>query len=212
MEKIENLLHSYKIKKIEIRKRLDEFKSVFSENDERIFSELAFCLCTPQSKAKNAWAAITSLNKNNLLLNGTSEQIKPFLNSVRFNGNKSKYIVEARNFFLQDGILKIKSRLSSLSPEQSRAWLVENVKGFGLKESSHFLRNIGFGKDLAILDRHILKNLARYGVVKEIPKSLTRKNYLEIEQKFIEFGNRIGIPMQELDLLFWSEETNFIFK
>ena len=26
------------------------------------------------------------------------------------------------------------------------------------KEASHFLRNIGFGENIAILDRHILKN------------------------------------------------------
>lgn len=211
MKDTRELLETYESKKSEIKKRLEEFKLILNESDERIFSELAFCLCTPQSKAKHAWSAITALNKNNLLLSGTQEQIKPFLNSVRFNESKSKYIVEARNLFSQNGKLEIKSKLNS-SPENLRQWLVENVNGYGLKEASHFLRNIGIGKGLAILDRHILKNLHEYGVIEEIPKSLTEKKYFEIEKKFIEFGEKIGIPMEELDLLFWSEETSHIFK
>lgn len=212
MKNIENLLKSYADKKIEIKKRLQEFKSVFNESDERIFAELSFCLCTPQSKAKHAWAAISALIKNNLLLSGTSDQIKPFLNSVRFNESKSKYIVEARNLFLRNGKLDIKSSLDLSSPEKNREWLAENVKGFGLKESSHFLRNMGLSKNLAILDMHILKNLVEYRIIEEVPKSLTEKKYLEIEKKFIAFSKKIGIPMEELDLLFWSEETGYIFK
>lgn len=38
------------------------------------------------------------------------------------------------------------------------------------KEASHFLRNVGFGEDVAILDRHILRNLERLAVIDEIPK------------------------------------------
>ena len=212
MKNIEDLQKSYESKKSEIKKRLEEFRSVLNESDEIIFAELAFCLCTPQSKAKHAWAAISALNKHNLLLSGNSDQIKPFLNSVRFNESKAKYIVEARNFFMRDSNLEIKSKLDMSSPEKNRQWLVENVKGYGLKEASHFLRNIGIGKSLAILDRHILKNLVEYGVIDEVPKSLTGKKYFEIEKKFIEFSEKIGIPMEELDLLFWSEETGHIFK
>jgi N-glycosylase/DNA lyase len=84
--------------------------------------------------------------------------------------------------------------------------------GFGLKEASHFLRNIGSEFDLAILDRHIIKNLLRYGVIDEIPKSLTKKQYLMIEERMKKFSKKIGIPLAELDLLFWSEETGEIFK
>jgi len=81
-----------------------------------------------------------------------------------------------------------------------------------MKEATHFLRNIGLGKDLAILDRHILKNLNYYGVINELPKTLTKKKYLEIEDKMKKFSEEIKIPIDELDLLFWSEETGKIFK
>jgi N-glycosylase/DNA lyase len=88
---------------------------------------------------------------------------------------------------------------------------VENVKGLGYKESSHFLRNIGY-RNLAILDRHILKNLEKFGAIRTIPKSLTRKQYLKLEKQFHRFADAVGIPLDELDLLFWSLETGEILK
>jgi N-glycosylase/DNA lyase len=139
--------------------------------------------------------------------------IRPFLNTVRFADNKAKYIIEAREFFTENEKLKIKEKILSFPDVlKLRDWLVENVKGLGMKESSHFLRNIGLGSELAILDVHVMDNLEEYGVIEEIPKTLTKKCYLEIEKKMKEFSKLVGIPMDELDLLFWSEETGIIFK
>ena len=64
------------------------------------------------------------------------------------------------------------------SPMELREWLVKNVKGLGYKEASHFLRNIGKSEDLAILDRHILKNLQDLKVINDIPKKLPTQKYL----------------------------------
>ncbi len=94
----------------------------------------------------------------------------------------------------------------------SRRPNTENVNGLGYKEASHFLRNVGLGEEFAILDRHILRNLKDFGVLPEIPISLTKKRYLEIEEKVRRFSREIGIPMGELDLLLWSKETGWIFK
>jgi len=213
MKDISKLLESYKKKKDEIKKRLEEFKEVLNQPDERIFAELAFCICTPQSKATAAWVAITTLMKNDYLFSGSEKLIRPFLNVVRFANNKTKYIVEARNFFTKNDKLRIKEKIKSFNDIlKLREWLVENVKGLGYKESSHFLRNIGLGNCLAILDVHILKNLKEYEVIEEIPKNLTKNNYLEIENKMKNFSKLIGISLDELDLLFWSEETGIIFK
>jgi N-glycosylase/DNA lyase len=209
----EDLLQLYSEKKDELKKRLQDFNQVFQESDERVFAELAFCLCTPQSKATVCWNAISSLTKNNLLFSGNEEQIKPFLNAVRFSENKTKYIIEARNFFTNNSQLQIKNKLKNFqNSQQARDWLVENVKGFGMKEASHFLRNIGMGNDLAILDVHILKNLQEFEVIEKIPKSLTPKKYVEIEQQMKDFSKKIGIPFDEMDLLLWSRETGHIFK
>jgi N-glycosylase/DNA lyase len=126
---------------------------------------------------------------------------------IRFHKNKSRYLITVKAQFP----LIAEQLKSASSSEELRLWLVKNVKGLGWKESSHFLRNIGH-RNLAILDRHILRNLVRLGVLPDLPKSLTATNYLQIEGKFRKFSKRIGIPMDELDLLFWSMETGEILK
>jgi N-glycosylase/DNA lyase len=83
--------------------------------------------------------------------------------------------------------------------------------GLGYKEASHFLRNIGF-RGYAILDKHILRSLYEFGVL-DSPKPPTTKNrYIETENKFKEFANQLGIQLDELDLLLWSEKTGEILK
>ena len=207
------MFNSYSLRKEAIKRRLEDFKKVWQQTDKRIFAELCYCLCTPQSKAEVCDRVITKLEKNNLLFVGSRKQIRPFLNLVRFPENKTEYIVEAREFFTEDRELKIKERIKSFDNMQElREWLADNIMGLGYKEASHFLRNIGLGEELAILDRHILKNLEKYKVIEDIPKTLTRKKYLEIEKKMKEFSEKINIPLAELDLLFWSEETGKILK
>ena len=200
---LEELKKSYETKKDLINQRLDDFKK--EKNDDELFAELAFCLLTPQSKAKLCWLSIEKLKEKGLLFSSSSTKIRPWITTVRFCDNKSRYIEEAQNKFPS-----VKEVLKK-EPEQAREWLVENIKGYGYKEASHFLRNIGI-LDFAILDRHILKNLKKYGVIKEIPKSLTPKKYFEIEKRMKEFSAIIGISLAELDLLFWSQETGEVFK
>jgi N-glycosylase/DNA lyase len=209
-----DLKKSYENKKNKIKERLLDFKNVWNKSDEEIFAELSFCLLTPQTKARSADMAIKYMVKTGILFSGNENQFYRVLKSynIRFPENKAKYIVMARELFKKNGNFEIKSQLQNRSDFDKRDWLVNNVMGFGLKEASHFLRNIGLGFDLAILDRHIIKNLLRYGVINEIPKTLTKKQYLMIEERMKDFSKKIGIPLAELDLLFWSEETGEIFK
>ncbi|MEA1944934.1 MAG: N-glycosylase/DNA lyase [Euryarchaeota archaeon] len=198
----------------EIQSRLEEFDRIREIGDEEtIFAELVFCILTPQSKAKICWAAVENLLDNNLLLEGESDQIVRELYGVRFRYKKSEYVVEARDKLSIDGKIAIKSRISRFSDVyDAREWLVRNVKGIGYKEASHFLRNIGFGENLAILDRHILKNLRSLGIIEEIPDSLSRRKYLEIEKGMKKLAKKVKIPMSHLDLVMWYNETGDVFK
>ncbi|MCD6152161.1 MAG: DNA lyase, partial [Deltaproteobacteria bacterium] len=131
---------------------------------------------------------------------------------VRFKNKKTGYIIEARRFFTKNNRIDIKSKLKGFNNIfELRDWLVQNVKGMGYKEASHFLRNIGLGENLAILDRHILKNLKLFKVIKEIP-ILSRKRYYEVENKMRKFADKVNIPMAHLDLLLWYKETGEVFK
>jgi N-glycosylase/DNA lyase len=211
---MEELVSEYQKVKKQIRERLLEFREVWKESDERIFEEMAFCFCTPQSNARSCFSAVDVLVKTGILLRGDQTSISQRLRgNVRFHNNKSKYIIEARNMFTDSaGRLRIKEMLHHHDPLVLREWLVSNVKGLGYKEAGHFLRNIGMGENIAILDRHILKNMVKYGVIPEVPKAITKRSYLDLEDKFRQFSRQVGIPMAELDLLFWSQETGEIFK
>jgi len=205
----------YLTKKKDILSRLEEFRKVWSSGDEEeIFYELAFCLLTPQSKAKSCWAAISSMREEDILLHGTTDEIRQTLHHcVRFHNKKAQYLADAKKLFLSDGRVFIKPVIENFSDVYAcREWLVKNIRGLGYKEASHFLRNIGLGDNIAILDRHILRNLRRFGVIKEIPDSLGISKYLRIEQDLIAFSKQIRIPPAHLDLLLWYKETGEIFK
>lgn len=205
--------NSYKIKRETIRKRLKEFKQVIHRSDKKIFAEVCFCICTPQSKARVCDGAISRLIESRELYTGNKVVISSYLKGVRFPKNKARFIISARKFFSDNGRIKIKEKIGEFKDNKElRKWLEHNVKGMGFKEASHFLRNIGLGKNLAILDRHIFRNLKKFGVIDEIPSSISRKKYIEIENKMQKFSEKIGIPMEELDLLFWSGETGDVFK
>lgn len=176
----------FKGKKDDIRRRLKEFKEIWEKgNNIDIHVELSFCILTPQSKALNAWKAITTLRDNKILFTGNPEEISKYLNIVRFKNNKGKYLVELREQMKNEkGEIITKDFFSKFkSVYEMREWIVKNIKGMSYKEASHFLRNVGFGKEIAILDRHILKNLVRLGVIDEIPKSLNEKRYKDIEER-----------------------------
>lgn len=207
MEEIKRIYFSVQEK---IRSRLNEFDRLREKgSDEDIFAELVFCILTPQSKAQSCWKTVETLLNKNLLLKGNEDQISKELNRVRFRYKKAEYIIEARKLFSAG----IKSKINEFNDVyNARDWLVQNVKGMGYKEASHFLRNIGFGEELAILDRHILKNLNSLGVIEEIPRSLTKKKYFEIEKKMKKFSEKVKIPMSHLDLVLWYKETGEVFK
>jgi N-glycosylase/DNA lyase len=210
---MKTLLNTYNRIKPDIEKRLNEFINISQNNDkQRILSELYFCILTPQSKAKYCWQAIEELNEKGVLNNGIKEIPDGILNRIRFKNNKAKYIMELKNK-LSSGFGLIEMILNKgVSQKEKRDFIVENIKGIGYKEGSHFLRNIGLGFELSILDRHILKNLKKYKIIEEIPKTLTKSKYFEIENRMKKFSNKINIPMPHLDLLFWYMETGEVFK
>lgn len=195
-------------------KRIIEFKEIWKKaNDRELFIELAFCLLTPQSKAKNAWVAIESLVKSRALFTGTNEAISKELNIVRFKNKKTGYIILARKKFINKGIFHTRQILNNAGNiYEKRNWLVKNIKGIGYKEASHFTRNIGFVEDVAILDRHILKNLKLLNVIAKIPENITVNDYLLIERKMRKFAKEINIPMEYLDFVLWYKETGEVFK
>jgi len=206
-EQLTQLKDLYSSKKDEIRRRLAEFRAV---DPSEYFYELTYCLLTPQTSAENAGKVVDELQR--LSFHSMPIDPEPVLRNrstyIRFHTTKSKHLQKLKDD--APAILKALSELTNASAK--REWLVNNVTGLGYKEATHFLRNVGLNGGLAILDRHILRNLKRYGAIRSVPKSLSRKKYLSLERSFARFSERIGISLDELDLVFWSMETGMILK
>lgn len=223
MEYAKHLMGIYKDKVLHnrMKRRLEYFERVYKrDNDKRLFAELAFCICTPQTKARNGAAAIIDLYNNNLLFRGNAEDTASILiKHVRFHNMKADNIILARNIYFPNGEFILKGRINDALKNDSmvelRNQLAKEVKGYGLKEASHFLRNIGFGQKIAILDRHIMRVMDKLNILPEgmtSKTSLTKNNYLKCEANLLEYSKNEKIPMEYLDFVFWYDATNDIFK
>jgi len=197
-----DLLAEFNSRKPKISAWLASTKDKWCNADDVRF-ELCFCLCTPQSKALVCRNAISKLRKKGLLESAGSEDISKHMTGVRFANNKASYIIEAQTKFLTvyQKIVELNAK-----PLELRDWLVKNVKGYGYKEASHFLRNIGLGEELAILDVHILREMAENGLVSKDEKrkgGLSPRLYLETEKAFAGLAKKLGLKSAELDIAIW---------
>ena len=232
MDKIEPLKQEYTNKKNKIKERLNQFQKFFNEpyswfyrNDElvllpvetkddyRIFEELAFCIFTANTSAEMGAKAVDAVR--NVLINGTANDMTRRLEGIyRFNNVRPAHIIHTRTYLENSLNFQLKNKIKSFkNKDELRDFFALNkdVKGLGMKEASHFLRNIGF-KGYAILDKHIINSLNEFGVLPTNDKPKNAKEYVEIEQKFIDFSKEIGIDMDELDLLLWSRKNGRILK
>jgi len=190
-----------------VERRMLEFEAVGRSSPQRIFSELCFCILTANF---TAWRAIAIQRKvgggfSTLSESGLARKLRTL--GYRFPNTRAGYIVEARKHKNS-----LKKTLSSYGGDENamRDWLVKHVKGLGLKEASHFLRNIGF-KNQAIIDFHIVDVLVKYGFIRR-PKTLSRKKYLAIEKVLAGIAGLLGLSLAELDLYLWYCETGQVLK
>jgi len=205
-------LRNSQIKEV-VDKRLSEFKAFENKEGEEWFSELCFCLLTANSRASSAIRIQDQIGAKGFIHSPQENIVHVIrLNKHRFPNNKGKFIVEARKFVNIKAIIKkLISENVNEGEKFAREFLVENVKGLGYKESSHFLRNVGYG-NLAILDRHILNLMVENEYIENKPKSLNKKIYLEIEGKFNEIAKELGMSNAELDLYMWYMKTGVVLK
>jgi N-glycosylase/DNA lyase len=141
------------------------------------------------------------------------EELTEILSSLghRFARQRAERIVKARESFHRTlELLK-----SGTSPQELRDLLSDacskyKVEGFGLKEASHFLRNIGY-KDVAIIDRHIFRFLKEKGLIPDY-KTMTRKIYLQSEKALKEVAQGLGMSVAELDLYVFYLKTGKVLK
>ncbi len=124
----------------------------------------------------------------------------------RFYRKRAEYIILSRKHSnIKDIILDYECE------RDAREFIVKNIKGLAYKESSHFLRNVGYN-NVAIIDRHILKVLKNEAYLNEIPKSLSKNKYFEIEKILERIGKEVNLSLSELDLYIWYIGTGTVLK
>ncbi len=212
-EKLEELRALYSEKKDSIKAQLDEFKEVHQNaDDRRIFEELSFCILTSAVGPKVGAKSLDAIR--DILLEGSPEALEERLSGVHKYPEKAYYIVHTRDYLKKEYNLKIKDLVGSFDdPIERREFFALNkdIKGLGLTQASHFLRNIGI-KGYAILDRNVVRSLYDLGVLESPKPPTTKKKYLEAEEKMKGFANELGIEVEELDMLLWSMKTGHIPK
>lgn len=233
LKQIEALKRSSVRKKVDVRmKEFAQIRGKGKSSEERIFSELCFCLLTANFTAERGMKIQDALGK--CVLSDKEPVLARKLKKLghRFPNARAGYIAGARkcnaelqallssskkgNSSMKSSMKKRNSALNSADRGSSgkglREWIVANVKGLGWKEASHFLRNIGY-TDVAIIDFHILDLLVREGLVPAPKnKALSKAKYLEVEQVLERVSSRAGVNLAELDLYLWYIETGKVLK
>ena len=202
----EHLRLAYTERRPAILARLADFQRVPRDD---WFYELAFCVLTPQSKALHANLVIEQLKQ--MRFREVGGDPTPVLRNpsqyIRFHNTKASRLVDLREQWTD-----IEALIDSSETARSRRdLLAQTIKGIGMKEASHFLRNVGV-RGLAIIDRHLISNLQQCQVIDEHVRVSTYSSYRNVEDRFEQFAASVGIDMDELDLLFWSSVTGIILK
>jgi len=192
-----------------VEERITEFLGVHGMDTWKWFEELAYCLLTAYSSARMGQLCVDALCYGDGLLHGDLHQVVETLKKKghRFAERRGEYIVKAREL-----APKLKDTIQGFpDSRKAREWLASNVKGIGWKESSHFLRNVGY-LNVAIIDRHIISNMVDHGLIEERPKSITKRRYLEYERLLAEVAGRVEMPLGEMDLYLWYRKTGKVLK
>ncbi|MFH1399985.1 MAG: N-glycosylase/DNA lyase [Nanoarchaeota archaeon] len=191
-----------------VRAKMAAFDALRNAGNEEWYSELCFCVLAANSKSRTSRAIQEELGYAGFS-SAPFETVRDTIlsNKHRFHNNKARFIVANRAH------LRIKDEVTPLLGDltAARAWLARNIVGFGYKEASHFLRNVGYG-DLAVLDRHILFLMHEHGMLDAIPKSMTPRQYLLIEKDFLALAKKAKMRAGEFDFYLWYMRAGDVIK
>lgn len=193
-----------------VLERVEEFLLNNKAGEEIWFRELILCLLTANSSFISAYKALNNLYSHDIELLDI-EQISVILRDAgyRFYNLKSRYIREAIEKYY-GRIKALVKPIADIDQFEAREFLVNNIKGLGYKEASHFLRNLGYF-ELAIIDRHILRyvNTNLYVSVKKVDN---KHRYLLVEGLLRAIASALNMQVGLLDLFIFFKQTQTLVK
>jgi N-glycosylase/DNA lyase len=193
-------------------------------SEQELWNELCFCILSsnvPFEMAKSAFLQL--LAKNLLALERigpkagrqlTRELSRPIYLPRTRDGSMRKYRfprIRASNILgawncLYGSSTTILQLLNGFdSGEAARWFLAATIPGLGMKEASHFLRNVKFSDSLAILDSHILTFLKQTALLSQrFSNGLTPRRYTEIEGIMKAVAENSNLSLAVLDMAVWE--------
>lgn len=221
----EGVMHGY----LKLVSRLDSRKDWREMKEEELWYELCTCILSSNVPYEMATSASMHLSKRGLLEFGhpargdmksviARELSRPLYLPKKRDGSFRRYrfpnvraanIVGAAKFLRHNGN-GLSSILRSFDSDiKTRDFLAAYVPGVGLKEASHFLRNIGYSTSLAIIDSHIVNFLRDTLLSGDIDtRTITQKTYTRLEDIMRNIARSQGLDLSILDHAIWLYMRN----
>lgn len=187
-------------------------------SEELLWEELVNCILSSQVKFELSSAFLESLKQKKLLdfnqdIDSYEEDLVCALKSpvlvgerlvkYRFPNAKAKQISNAKRNIYSEG-LSLKALFDEYPNSlELRTVLVNLVPGLGMKQASMFLRNMSKSFDLAVIDSHILKYMNIVNLIKNVPVSISKLQYLQKEKILKEYTNKFDYPIGCVDYAIW---------
>jgi N-glycosylase/DNA lyase len=190
--------------------------------EEELWKELCFCILSSSVPYEMAESAVLQLSRKGLLEidedEGNMTKLIAFelsrpvyrperkdgsLRVYRFPRKRAHDIAGARKYLYSENS-GLTSLLAGSTLSSVRMSMVTKLPGLGLKEASHFLRNVRYTDSLAVLDSHVMSFLNLFVRPLQLNIGLTPRRYIELEALFVQFARALGLRPAVLDMAIWE--------
>jgi len=194
-------------------------------DEHELWDELCLCILSsnvPSEMARSAYLQLQAKglldteSLGNLSKNEIAHELgRPIYLPRRRNGQFRRYrfpnvrasnIVRTHDVLYQQGP-EIKGILLEDSSDMVRELLARTLPGIGMKEASHFLRNVKYSDSLAIIDSHVIRFLEEnLGLPLEFKgtNGLSLGGYIELENVLKQISANLEIRLGVLDMAIWN--------
>jgi len=209
---------------LKLKPSFDLRKSWVELSEEQLWNELCICILSsnvPYNLALSAFYHLSEhqfLDVERIIANPNSTQDISFelsrqiyeprrrdgtFRKYRFPNVRASDIVKAAVTLYSENNGLSELLKNSRSEKEARRFLAGNVSGIGLKEASHFLRNVGYSKSLAIVDTHIVAFLIEIGELSDRVTTVTPAVYVKLERILTNLCDSLGLNMSVFDMAIW---------
>lgn len=214
----ERIRHAVGVVGAEIDRQLSEGAAEpFTEPG--LWTELACCILSSQVPYETAQAAAVRVEASGVLMDRglSSADLETSLADLlrqpfeldagprryRFPDSRARQLAATVSAIRRDadGLADLLAGFERM--DIARDWFVEHAPGFGPKQASMFLRNVGASYDLAVLDRHVINYMMVVGLTADSAPVRRMTDYRRDEIILRDHAAEFGLPVGFLDWAVW---------